>query len=320
MTIKKLKIELVPSTVWYSSLYKLFKELHREDLWKNIKDSIFKKEGKKCWICENTDRRLEAHEFWDYDAGNHIQKLKSIHHLCDLCHKVKHIGLWLHTSDGQKMLKKEKLTKSDIIKHFCKVNQCTKKEFEEHKDSAFEIFSIRSQNDWNQDFGKYQKIINDAKKRNPSEVTDSYWVYAESNESYPNPTENCGKWLVFDYTKNLDETWSKIAKAVEEGLLGSSAKSATALPNPNATNQDIKVICVYTYDSEDKEDVARIAWELYNIGVAPRVLNYKTDKATLEGKYVKRGHTKVSRYSVSINHFKDKNKEQFIEFFKNHFQ
>ena len=107
-----------------------------------------------------------------------------------------------------------------------------------------------------------------------------------------------------------------MAQATEQGKLGSLAKCATAMPNPNATDPNSKVICVYTYDAEDKDDVIRIAWELYQLGVAPIVLNYKQDRETSEGKYVKRGYKRVSRYSVHISHFKDKTRDEFIKFFK----
>ena len=153
----------------------------------------------------------------------------------------------------------------------------------------------------------------------PSKITDDYWVHADPKSSVNKITDNCGKWLIFTYTKDLDEFWQKIANATENGDLGIGAKAGTAKENPNATNQDVKVICVYTYDSENKEDVARIAWKLFDLGVAPRVLNYKKDKVTIEGKYAVKGDKKISRYSVSIHHFKDKDEKEFIEFFKEHF-
>src|SRR3989344_7711617 len=114
----------------------------------------------------------------------------------------------------------------------------------------------------------------------PSKINDDYWVHATCKKNYPEPNQNRGKWLVFTYTKDLDKTWQIIAKATEKGELGFAAKSATMKHNPNATNEDVKVICVYTYDSEDKDDVARIAWKLYKLGVNPRVLNYKKDSVT----------------------------------------
>ncbi|PIY59979.1 HNH endonuclease [Candidatus Woesearchaeota archaeon CG_4_10_14_0_8_um_filter_47_5] len=136
----KLTIELVPSTVWYSSVYRYCQESNDMQKWHNIKQELFEKEGSACWICGRKGRRLEAHEIWNYDDVNHLQKLEGIHHLCDLCHKIKHIGLWLHTQDGERMLKKEKLVRQDVINHFCKVNNCSQEEFVKCEEEAFKIW------------------------------------------------------------------------------------------------------------------------------------------------------------------------------------
>ena len=166
-----------------------------------------------------------------------------------------------------------------------------------------------------------EKLLNNMVfEKHPSKIIDDYWVHANPKSQIKEITNNCGKWLIFIYTKDLDEFWQKIARATEKGELGIGAKAGTAKENPNATNQDVKVICVYTYNSEDKDDVARIAWKLFDLGVVSRVLNYKKDKVTIEGKYAINGDKKISRYSVSINHFKDKNEKEFIEFFREHFE
>lgn len=156
----KLKIELVPSTVWYSSIFQIYKKENKMDKWAEIKKELFEKEGEKCWICEKKNIRLEAHEFWEYDDKKHIQKLKEIHHLCDLCHKIKHIGFWCYTSDGQEQLRKFKLTKENLVNHFCKINKCLREEFEEHKKEAFNIWKERSKYKWKQDFGRYNVTDN----------------------------------------------------------------------------------------------------------------------------------------------------------------
>ena len=150
-----LTIELVPSTVWYSSIYQYYKKTNNPQKWSEIKKELFSKEGHCCWICKKESVHLEAHEFWKYDDTRYIQKLESIHHLCPFCHKIKHIGLWLHTEDGGRMLRKEGLTKDDVINHFCKINNCFKEEFQKHEDEAFKIWSERSKHKWTQDFGKY---------------------------------------------------------------------------------------------------------------------------------------------------------------------
>jgi len=130
----------------------------------------------------------------------------------------------------------------------------------------------------------------------PSEITEVYWIYAERRKGeYPEPTLRSGKWLVFVDKNDVDEVWDKIKKAVEEGKLGSDAKVATAKPNPLATNPNKRVICVYTYDYTDEQDVRRVREELRHLGINGRI-PYKTDEDTLSGKYQITGHTRISKY------------------------
>jgi len=150
-----LTIELVPSTVWASSLYQIYRRKNQLGKWRKIKKQLLEKEGRRCWICGKMSTRLEAHEFWEYDDENHIQKLVAIHHLCPMCHKIKHIGFWCHTEEGRKQLENSGLTREDLIKHFCEVNNCSRREFEEHEEEAFGTWRQRSKYKWKQEFGKY---------------------------------------------------------------------------------------------------------------------------------------------------------------------
>ena len=151
----KLTIELVPSTVWFSSIYQIYKRNNQLNKWRKIKKELFEKEGRKCWICGAENTRLETHEFWEYDDKNHIQKLVAIHHLCSMCHKIKHIGFWCYTEDGRRQLKKEGLSREDLINHFCRVNNCSREDFEKQEMEAFKIWKERSKYGWKQDFGEY---------------------------------------------------------------------------------------------------------------------------------------------------------------------
>ncbi|MBO3809708.1 MAG: hypothetical protein FGF50_08970 [Candidatus Brockarchaeota archaeon] len=156
--IDKLTIELVPSTVWFSSLYNLMPE----DKWRELKKQIYEEEG-ECYICGSTESPFELHEFWEYDDKNHVQKLIGVHHLCRLCHMIKHIGFWCHTEDGRTKLKQIGLSREDLIKHFCKVNQCSEKDFLQHEDNAFKIWRERSKHQWRQNFSKYKNYIDKEK-------------------------------------------------------------------------------------------------------------------------------------------------------------
>ena len=132
--------------------------------------------------------------------------------------------------------------------------------------------------------------------RKPSEVTDSYWIYAERKTGfYPSATENVGKWLVFVPLCQIDEVWQKIKVATQKGKLGNATKAATARPNPLAARPDSKVICVYTYDWTDEADVRRIRQELRKLGITSRI-PYKTDKDTLAGKYASKGYKRIYKY------------------------
>jgi len=149
MSELRLRIELIPSTVWYSSLYRLLPS----DVWNNIRNEIIAKDGRKCQICGETEGMMNLHEMWEYDDKKHIQKLVGFILLCKMCHHVKHIGLAGILAD------KGELDYGELIEHFCRVNNCTERDFEEIRERAFEIWENRSQHEWKQDFGKYAAFI-----------------------------------------------------------------------------------------------------------------------------------------------------------------
>src|SRR3989344_3916595 len=131
---------------------------------------------------------------------------------------------------------------------------------------------------------------------NPSDVNDVYWIYAERKVGkYPESTASSGKWLIFVNPERLDTVWRKIKYATENGKLGYESKTATAKPNPLAGKSKQKVICVYTYDWTDKQDVKRIRNELKKLGIVWRI-PYKTDRDTLDGKYRGMISQRISKY------------------------
>ena len=132
----------------------------------------------------------------------------------------------------------------------------------------------------------------------PSQVTDEYWLFAERKQGmYPPHSSNGGKWLIFIPVERIDQMWVKIKTATEVGKLGEMSKVATAKDNPNATNSSIKVICVYSYDWTDEEDVMRIRQELRQLGIT-RKIPYKADEDTGSGKYANQGTKRISKYYI----------------------
>ena len=125
----------------------------------------------------------------------------------------------------------------------------------------------------------------------PSKTRDRYWIDAENPSAIW--SDNSGKWLLFIPSTRVDHIWKIIRVETEAGRLGSGAKVATDEQNPLATSRRTKLICVYTYNSEDLEDVRRVRQRLRDLGFSKK-LPYKTDAATTAGKYTKRGDKKVS--------------------------
>ncbi len=131
--------------------------------------------------------------------------------------------------------------------------------------------------------------------RKPSQVTQARWIYAIPKKGrYHAATGRSGKWLVFVHLDKVDEVWAYIKKATEEGRLGDSAKTSTAQPSIHG-NSDEKVICVYTYDWQDKTDVMRIRGELRSLGVTKKI-PYKSDEDTMARRYRVAGDANISKY------------------------
>lgn len=85
----------------------------------------------------------------------------------------------------------------------------------------------------------------------------------------------CGKWMLFPDASDVDWVWAVVAKGVWEGKLGISAKVATAPhdgpasgeADERARNREQRLICVYTYDFSDKDDVKRVLLGLKQLGL-----------------------------------------------------
>ena len=62
-----------------------------------------------------------------------------------------------------------------------------------------------------------------------------------------------GKWMLFPEPGSVNEVWGKVARATANGELGTAAKAETRVDSEKE-----RLICVYTKDFRDKNDVARV--------------------------------------------------------------
>ncbi|KAL8640403.1 MAG: hypothetical protein Q9228_002672 [Teloschistes exilis] len=89
-----------------------------------------------------------------------------------------------------------------------------------------------------------------------------------------------GKWMLFPCPADVNRQWAVIAPAVVNGELGTAAKVA---PNDGSGDQSPRVICVYTRDFSDLEDVKRVLGRLAELGLAKKNeggIYYKVDAFT----------------------------------------
>ena len=87
---------------------------------------------------------------------------------------------------------------------------------------------------------------------------------------------NCGmvvgKWMLFPRANEVDQVWEKVVRATVDGRLGISCKVATREsddPGDVAFLARTRLICVYTYDFGDEEDVRRVLNGLAEMGLVP---------------------------------------------------
>ena len=97
--------------------------------------------------------------------------------------------------------------------------------------------------------------------------------------------------------ESVDEVWERIRKATEKGRLGIAAKVSTSRPSGYKSKDH--VICVYTYDFRDKDNVGETLKGLREIGITG-TLYYKTDQATVSGVYSKEGPFTKKKQRASL--------------------
>lgn len=140
----KLEFELVPDSCWYSNLRSILTPAQ----WDIVRRDAYSRANGRCMLCGKKAKRLEAHEKWEYDEINRIQKLKDVVAVCKSCHEVIHIG---RTS----LLGGEERASA----HFMKVNDCNYAEYRKALGEANEIHRRRNKiPEWKLDLSYLKKF------------------------------------------------------------------------------------------------------------------------------------------------------------------
>ena len=141
----KLNFELVPDSCWYSNL----RSILSKEQWDVVRKEAYSRADGKCMICGKSVSRLEAHEQWQYDEENNIQKLKDVIAVCKSCHEVIHIGRTSLLGGEER-----------ASEHFMKVNGCNYAEYRKALGEANEAHRRRNKvAEWKLDLSYLKKFL-----------------------------------------------------------------------------------------------------------------------------------------------------------------
>jgi hypothetical protein len=142
---RKLNFELVPDSCWYSNL----RSILPAGGWDKIRKVAYARANGRCMICGETTSHLEAHEQWEYDEKNKVQRLHDIVAVCRSCHEVIHIG-------RTQLMGREK----EASEHYMKVNGCTYAEYRKALGEANEEHRRRNEiGEWQLDITKLKDFL-----------------------------------------------------------------------------------------------------------------------------------------------------------------
>jgi hypothetical protein len=114
----------------------------------------------------------------------------------------------------------------------------------------------------------------------PSKVLDEPWLSLTAPRKRFVSSERSGKWCVYRPGDSVDAAWIQVLSLISTGGLLCAKVSTKQSVLSGGFEQH--VICVYTTDWEDREDVMRVRKVLRSVGFTER-LGYKRDIDTLLG-------------------------------------
>ena len=271
----KLRPELVPKPLYGINACQLLSAPE----WRSIRRDALIAAGQRCSVCRAGGGGLICHEHWDYRDEARTATLATLVIHCPACDTATHMGRAVQHG-----------RKEAAIARLCLVNGCDPTEAEKVFHDAMSVWRERSGKDWTM-------LVSDAlltrypalsvlhrrhvvNRLRPSEERGAFFLRAYAlgtNDSVHR--EHGGKWLILVPRTDVDAVWLRIREALEAGRLGDCAKVSTARPNRNAPDPLMHVICVYTNNSDDVDDVKRVRASLRELKLLDG-LRYKTNAAT----------------------------------------
>jgi hypothetical protein len=114
-----------------------------EGRWDTLRRRVYRRAGSRCVICGSVgaDHPVEAHEAWEFDEAERMQRLVGMMALCPACHEVKHFGRAVRRGRGEQ-----------VRAQLARINGWSGDEVEEHLRTTAEVWQRREEvEDWSLD-------------------------------------------------------------------------------------------------------------------------------------------------------------------------
>jgi len=99
----------------------------------------------------------------------------------------------------------------------------------------------------------------------PSKVPGVYWIEAKNPTPAQQLSPRIGEFQIQTVVDKVDEQWQIIKQATEAGQLGYKSKISTASTD-GSPHSEQRLICIRTYDADDRADIARVEHQLKDLG------------------------------------------------------
>lgn len=134
-------VDPVPESCWFTNV----RSCIADGDWDRVRRMVYGRAEQRCEACGAPADRdhgvtLQAHERWEYDAGQSIQRLKRLVCLCSRCHEATHFGYAQITGNDER-----------AMRHLALVNDWTRGQVLQHIDATVESWAWRSRRTWSLD-------------------------------------------------------------------------------------------------------------------------------------------------------------------------
>jgi hypothetical protein len=118
--------------------------------------------------------------------------------------------------------------------------------------------------------------------RTPHVSAHAGWVWSRQNMPVHTDEKRCGKWMLFPRCGQAVPVWRVVAQVGEDGQIWLAKIALRA-------SRGSHVICVYTRDFMDRDEVEAAVVRLDDLGLVERPVYYKPDVFTYAGLYNRTG-------------------------------